>query len=116
MGESFAALLEATARRQPQATALVWDGGALTFRDLERRAGGVACTLAARGTRAGDVIALALPNGWPFVAAFLGTLKLGATVVDRLERWVVMEAPTGQRFCVVRVQRPGFPKNANRWD
>jgi Glyoxalase-like domain len=42
--------------------------------------------------------------------------KLGATVVDRLERWVVMEAPTGQRFCVVRVQRPGFPKNANRWE
>ena len=41
--------------------------------------------------------------------------KLGATVVDRLERWVVMMAPTGQRFCVVRVQRPGFPKNANQW-
>ena len=40
---------------------------------------------------------------------------LGARVVDRLERWVVMQAPTGQRFCVVRVQRPGFPKNANRW-
>jgi catechol 2,3-dioxygenase-like lactoylglutathione lyase family enzyme len=42
--------------------------------------------------------------------------KLGATVVDRLERWVVMQAPTGQRFCVVRVQRPGFPKNANLWN
>jgi predicted enzyme related to lactoylglutathione lyase len=42
--------------------------------------------------------------------------KLGAKVVDRLERWVVMEAPTGQRFCVVRAQRPGWPKNANRWD
>jgi catechol 2,3-dioxygenase-like lactoylglutathione lyase family enzyme len=42
--------------------------------------------------------------------------KLGAQIVDRLERWVVMQAPTGQRFCVVRVQRPGFPKNANRWD
>jgi Glyoxalase-like domain len=42
--------------------------------------------------------------------------KLGAKVADRLERWVVMQAPTGQRFCVVRVQRPGFPKNANRWD
>jgi hypothetical protein len=28
----------------------------------------------------------------------------------------VMQAPTGQRFCVVRLQRPGFPKNANRWD
>jgi hypothetical protein len=42
--------------------------------------------------------------------------KLGAKVVRRLERWVVMQAPTGQCFCVVRVQRPGFPKNANRWD
>lgn len=42
--------------------------------------------------------------------------KLGASVVNRLERWVVMQAPSGQRFCVVRVQRPGFPKNANRWD
>jgi predicted enzyme related to lactoylglutathione lyase len=42
--------------------------------------------------------------------------KLGAKVVNRFERWVVMEAPTGQRFCVVRAQRPGFPKNATRWE
>jgi predicted enzyme related to lactoylglutathione lyase len=42
--------------------------------------------------------------------------KLGATVAQRLERWVVMQAPTGQSFCVVRIQRPGFPKNANRWE
>jgi len=41
--------------------------------------------------------------------------KLGATVAERLRAWVVMQAPTGQRFCVVRVQRPGFAKNANRW-
>jgi hypothetical protein len=41
---------------------------------------------------------------------------LGATVVNRPERWVVMQAPTGQRFCVVRAQRPGFPKNATSWD
>jgi hypothetical protein len=50
----------------------------------------------------------------PAEVARLG--KLGAEVAVRLERWVVMQAPTGQRFCVVRVQRPGFPKNANRWD
>ncbi len=51
------------------------------------------------------------------IAAEVGRLtKLGAVVVDRLERWVVMQAPTGQRFCVVRIQRPGFPKNANRWE
>ncbi len=42
--------------------------------------------------------------------------RLGAQVAERLERWVVMQAPSGQRFCVVRVQRPGFPKNARRWD
>jgi hypothetical protein len=42
--------------------------------------------------------------------------KLGATVDKRLERWVVMRAPTGQRFCVVRVQRDGFPKGAAAWE
>ena len=42
--------------------------------------------------------------------------KLGARVTERLERWTVMEAPTGQRFCVVRAQRPGFQDNANYWD
>ena len=42
--------------------------------------------------------------------------KLGATVDTRKERWVVMRAPTGQRFCVVRVQRGGFPKGASTWD
>ena len=42
--------------------------------------------------------------------------KLGATVDTRMERWVVMRAPTGQRFCVVRVQRDGFPKGATTWE
>ncbi|MBS0382628.1 MAG: VOC family protein [Proteobacteria bacterium] len=42
--------------------------------------------------------------------------QLGATVARKLERWTVMQAPSGQRFCVVRVQRPDWPKHANRWD
>jgi catechol 2,3-dioxygenase-like lactoylglutathione lyase family enzyme len=41
--------------------------------------------------------------------------KLGATIDTRMERWVVMKAPSGQRFCVVRVQRDGFDKNSNSW-
>ena len=41
--------------------------------------------------------------------------KLGATIDEKLERWVVMLAPSGQRFCVVRVQREGFPDNSNTW-
>jgi hypothetical protein len=41
--------------------------------------------------------------------------RLGATVDERKERWVVMRAPSGQRFCVVRVQRDGFEKDAKTW-
>jgi long-chain acyl-CoA synthetase len=78
--ESFAALLDATARRRPDAPALVWDGGALTWRELELRAGGLARRLSRQGVRAGDTVALLLPNGWRFVAALWGALKLGATV------------------------------------
>ena len=41
--------------------------------------------------------------------------RLGANVFKRMERWTVMEAPTGQRFCIVRVQRDGWPKNTTEW-
>ena len=41
--------------------------------------------------------------------------KLGANVDERKERWVVMRAPSGQLFCVVRVQRDGFSGNAATW-
>jgi len=42
--------------------------------------------------------------------------KAGATVDTRMERWVVMRAPSGQRFCIVRAQRAGFPKGATVWE
>jgi predicted enzyme related to lactoylglutathione lyase len=41
--------------------------------------------------------------------------KLGARRVSQIKRWWVMEAPTGQRFCVVRPQRPDFEDRANVW-
>lgn len=41
---------------------------------------------------------------------------LGATIDKQMERWVVMRAPSGQRFCVVRVQRDGFSEDANSWE
>ena len=39
---------------------------------------------------------------------------LGAKRVAAVHTWVVMEAPTGQRFCVVRMKHPerGVPPNA----
>jgi hypothetical protein len=36
---------------------------------------------------------------------------LGAKRVAYVRRWWVMEAPTGQRFCVVRPQRGDFDEN-----
>jgi hypothetical protein len=30
-------------------------------------------------------------------------------------RWVVMEAPSGHRFCVVNPQRADFDENAKTW-
>lgn len=41
---------------------------------------------------------------------------LGAKRVAAIRTWVVMEAPTGQRFCVVRPQRGELGLHANRWD
>jgi hypothetical protein len=41
---------------------------------------------------------------------------LGARRVTALHDWVVMEAPTGHRFCVVPVERAGFAAEANVWE
>lgn len=41
--------------------------------------------------------------------------KLGAKRVEKVKTWWVMQAPTGQRFCVVRPQRADFEEKANVW-
>ena len=41
---------------------------------------------------------------------------LGAKRVEKINTWCVMEAPTGQRFCVVRVQRGTLGDDANTWN
>jgi long-chain acyl-CoA synthetase len=58
----------------------VWDGGRLTYRELEGSAGALARDLAARGVRAGDRVAISVANRWPLAAVTLATLKLGATI------------------------------------
>jgi len=40
--------------------------------------------------------------------------KLGAKRVAKVHTWVVMQAPTGQKFCVVRPQRPGIEQESNQ--
>ena len=80
MSTNLAARLVAAARRRPDHPALVWDGGALTWRELEARAAAVTARLARDGVAAGDVVALFLPNTWGLVATLWGGLALGATV------------------------------------
>jgi hypothetical protein len=41
---------------------------------------------------------------------------LGARRINALRDWVVMEAPTGHRFCVVPVERANFAAEANVWE
>ena len=41
--------------------------------------------------------------------------RLGARQVARIKTWVVMEAPTGQRFCIIRAQTRDFDREANTW-
>jgi long-chain acyl-CoA synthetase len=77
---NLAARLAAAARRRPGAPVLLWEGGALTWQELQARAAGFARRLARDAVGPGDVVALLLPNTWRFVAALWGGLARGATV------------------------------------
>lgn len=41
---------------------------------------------------------------------------LGAKRIGFVKRWWVMEAPTGQRFCVVRMHHPDSGAPPTEWD
>ena len=41
---------------------------------------------------------------------------LGAKVVGPCKNWIVMQAPTGHRFCIVDPQRNDFDDNATSWN
>jgi hypothetical protein len=41
--------------------------------------------------------------------------RLGARRIEKIRTWWVLEAPTGQRFCVVRPQRGPLGPTAHEW-
>lgn len=41
---------------------------------------------------------------------------LGARRIEEVKTWVIMEAPTGQRFCVINRGHKYFDETANRWE
>ncbi len=91
--DSLVAMLNDTVDAQPQAEALVELGGErISYRQLWDRAARVAGGLRADGIRAGDRVAIRLPNSIDWVLAFFGGLLAGAIVVPVNTRFTDSEA------------------------
>jgi long-chain acyl-CoA synthetase len=70
------------AREQPTLTAVVGpDGESLDYGELATRADRYACGLQALGLRAGDTLALMLPNGVELIAVYFAATQIGLYVV-----------------------------------
>jgi long-chain acyl-CoA synthetase len=77
---NFAAVVEAIARHTPGRSALVWDGGALSYADLAERVERLASLLVACGVGSDHRVTLQAGNGWRYVVALLASWRAGACV------------------------------------
>ncbi|WP_298036586.1 long-chain-fatty-acid--CoA ligase [uncultured Microbacterium sp.] len=75
-------IVQASARDYPDAPALEFFGRETTYRELQSAIERAAAGLAARGVRAGDPVAIILPNCPQHIIAFYAILRLGAIVVE----------------------------------
>ena len=74
-------LVTASAARFPERPAVVMDGRALTYGELESLSNRFARSLAAHGVKSGDRVALWLPRSIEGVIALYGIMKAGAAYV-----------------------------------
>ncbi|KQH81074.1 non-ribosomal peptide synthetase [Mycobacterium gordonae] len=79
--EGFHTRFTAAAGASPQATALSWDGGAMTYAELDAAANRMAALLTQRGVAAETPVAIRLARGHMYVVALLGVLKAGGVSV-----------------------------------
>ncbi len=90
---SVVAMLRATVDRSPAADAVAEAGGEhVDYRGLWDAAARVAGGLRAQGVGRGDRVAVRLPNGLPWVLAYLGTLLAGGVAVPVNTRFTSEEA------------------------
>ncbi|MFG2145017.1 non-ribosomal peptide synthase/polyketide synthase [Streptomyces sp. NPDC048696] len=75
-------LFEAQVARTPEATAVLHDGEALSYAELNARANRLARRLVAQGVRPDTVVALALPRSAELVLAALAVVKAGAAYLN----------------------------------
>ena len=81
MSFNLAVILAETAQSAPQRPVVVYDGGQLTYAELDQASDRLAAALAAAGIKPGDRVALQLPNIPQFLISYFGILKAGAVVV-----------------------------------
>jgi long-chain acyl-CoA synthetase len=74
--------VERAARFFPDHPAILFEGSSTGYADLNARANRLASALVAHGVRAGDRVALYLPNIPEFALCYLAALKSGAVVVS----------------------------------
>src|SRR5262245_17800176 len=78
---NLAALLEESATKYPERTAIVFGDTRLSYAQVNGAANQVANLLVSRGIEPGDKVALMCPNLPYFSLVYWGILKAGATVV-----------------------------------
>ncbi|HEX7383160.1 MAG TPA: AMP-binding protein [Burkholderiaceae bacterium] len=83
-GLTVDAMVERSARRRPDKTALVAGEQRLSYAELVARGRALAARLAALGLRAGERVLMQLPNSVEFVLAYLALNRLGAIPVMAL--------------------------------
>ncbi|RFU20457.1 long-chain-fatty-acid--CoA ligase [Geodermatophilus marinus] len=81
MSLNLATILREAARAHPEKAALLFDGGAVSYAELDAASDRFAAGLAARGLGPGDAVALQLPNVPQFAVACFGVLKAGCVAV-----------------------------------
>src|SRR6476619_135239 len=81
MSFNLAVILSETTHAAPDKLVAVFDGGRLSYRQLDQASDRLAANLAAAGIEPGDRIALQLPNIPQFLISYFGILKAGAVVV-----------------------------------
>ncbi|SMD26149.1 non-ribosomal peptide synthetase [Kibdelosporangium aridum] len=75
---TFPELVEAQVARTPDAPALVFEGGAMTYAELNARANRLARRLVARGAGPERIVAVMLPRSVEIIVAELAVAKTGA--------------------------------------
>src|SRR5689334_16884147 len=81
MSEALHTLLAAQARRTPEATAMLYEGGSLTYAELDGRASRLACHLRGLGVGPENRVGLCVERSPEMVVGVLAVLKAGGAYV-----------------------------------